>query len=515
MRTVTTGMSPGVVFALLVFASCATPNGPQSQDASSTPSPAPWTETGVIKAADPIAGEQFGYSITLSGDGDTLVAGTPMHSGSSTGIRILNPDPDDVSSFSSGAVYVYARGDEGWSQQSFIKASNTGLNDQFASAVAISEDGNTLAVSAPFEDSGATGIDGNQGDNSVNQSGAVYIFSRSGTSWSQQAYVKASNTGEASDGDTFGYTIALADDGQTLAVGAPSEDSAGIGINSDQSDNSAMAAGAVYVFSRDDNSWSQQAYLKSSNTTTNTLFGYSVALSQDGNTLAAGVYDEDGGRGAVYVFNREENTWSQQARLQSSNREGGDSMGSWVTISDDGNTVAAGSADEDSFLTGVNPPSAGGDDQVTNTSAGAAYVFARSGNQWSQQAYIKASNTGREDWFSVQLALSGDGNTLASSAPNEDSAGQGIGAQQTDDSADEAGAVYLYTRNGNTWTHQVYIKGSNTEQFDEFGGSVAMNRDGTMLAVGARFEDSSRMGTNGDETDNSSPDSGAIYLFSR
>ena len=438
-----------------------------------------------------------------------------MNSNGLTGIHIDNPDPDVASSFSSGAVYVYARSESGWSQQGFIKASNTGLNDQFGSSVAISGDGNTLAVSAAFEDSGATGINGNENDNSVGQSGAVYVFVRSGTNWSQQAYVKASNTGDASDGDTFGTTIALSDDGGTLAVGAPSEDSADTEINSNQLDNSAMAAGAVYVFARGPGGWSQQAYVKSSNTTTNTLFGYSVALSADGDTMATGVYDEDGGRGAVYIFNRDDSTWSEQARLQSSNREGGDSMGSWVAISDDGNTVAAGSADEDSFLTGVNPGTAGGDDQLTNTSAGAAYVFTRSGNEWSQQAFVKASNTGHEDWFSVRLALSGDGNTLAASAPNEDSSGQGVGARQDDDSAGEAGAVYVYTRTGETWTHQVYVKGSNTEQFDEFGSSVALNRDGTMMVVGARFEDSGAMGFNGDESDNSAPDSGAVYMFTR
>ena len=515
MRTVTTRKAAAVTLALLVSAGCSSDTTGQSPVPSESPAPAPWTQTGYLKASNPVAGEQIGTSIALSGDGDTLVAGAPMDSGGSTGIHIENPDPADSSSFSSGAVYVFARTPGGWSQQGFIKASNTGLNDQFASAVAISEDGNTLAVSAVFEDSGATGINGNQDDNSVNQAGAVYVFARSGAGWLQQAYVKASNTGEAGDGDTFGYTIALSDDGQTLAVGAPSEDSADTGINSDESDNSAMAAGAVYVFARDNSGWSQQAYVKSSNTTTNTLFGYSVALSADGSTMAAGVYDEDGGRGAVYIFSRDDSTWSEQARLQSSNREGGDSMGSWVAISDDGNTVAAGSADEDSFLTGVNPASAGGDDQATNTSAGAAYVFARVGNEWSQQAYIKASNTGHEDWFSVRLALSGDGNTLAASAPNEDSAGQGIAAQQDDESAGEAGAVYVYTRTGGTWTHQVYVKGSNTEQFDEFGSSVALNRDGTMMVVGARFEDSSAMGLNGNESDNSVPDSGAVYVFTR
>ena len=190
-------------------------------------------------------------------------------------------------------------------------------------------------------------------------------------------------------------------------------------------------------------------------------------------------------------------------------------MGAWVAISDDGNTVAAGSADEDSFLTGVNPGDQGGADESANTSAGAAYVFTRAGTSWSQQAFVKASNAGHEDWFGVRLALSGDGNTLVVGAPNEDSAATGFAGDQDDDSAQEAGAVYVYTRSGGAWTHQVYVKGSNTEQYDEFGSSVALNQDGTVLAVGARFEDSSAGEFNGNETDNSVPDAGATYVFMR
>ena len=86
--------------------------------------------------------------------------------------------------------------------------------------VALSADGNTLAVSAPFEDSRATGIGGDQLDNSVSQAGAVYVFARTRGVWSQQAYLKASNTGEAEDGDQFGFSLALSDDGNTLAAGA-------------------------------------------------------------------------------------------------------------------------------------------------------------------------------------------------------------------------------------------------------------------------------------------------------
>jgi hypothetical protein len=157
-------------------------------------------------------------------------------------------------------------------------------------------------VSAYFEDSRAIGVNGDQADNSMEQSGAVYVFARTGAVWSQQAYLKASNTGEAEEGDQFGFSLALSDDGNTLAAGAISEDSADAGVNGNQADNSASSAGAVYVFVRAGPRWSQQAYIKSSSPNgadANDLFGYSVGLSADGNTLAVGSYDEAGSSNVI------------------------------------------------------------------------------------------------------------------------------------------------------------------------------------------------------------------------
>src|SRR6185503_8886711 len=140
----------------------------------------------------------------------------------------------------SGAVYVFTRAGSGWAQQAYIKASNPGQSDKFGYAVSLSQDGNTLAVSAYFESSAAKGVNGNQNDRSIQAAGAVYVFTRAGTRWTQQAYVKASNTGELgkgeepTDGDQFGFSIGLSADGNTLAAGAISEDSGAKGINGDQ-----------------------------------------------------------------------------------------------------------------------------------------------------------------------------------------------------------------------------------------------------------------------------------------
>jgi len=115
----------------------------------------------------------------------------------------------------------------------------------------------------------------------------------------------------------------------------------------------------------------------------------------------------------------------------------------------------------------------------------------------------------------VRLALSGDGNTLVVGAQNEDSAARGLDGNQHDESALEAGAVYVFARSGATWAQQAYVKGANTEAYDEFGGAVAISRNGRLLLAGARGEDSGARGVNGNQNDNSVDEAGAVYVFTR
>src|SRR6266704_176907 len=193
--------------------------------------------------------------------------------------------PEDVSSISG--------------LQAYVKASNTGAADQFGFAVALSSDGNTLAVGATGEDSALPGVttglvsEGTAG-NAAPGAGAVYVFTRSAGTWSQHSYVKASNTGAA---DNFGSSVALSDNGNTLAVGATGEGSALTGVTpgivaETTAGNAAPGAGAVYVLTRSAGIWSQQAYVKASNTGAVDLFGASVSLSGDGNILAVGAMGE-------------------------------------------------------------------------------------------------------------------------------------------------------------------------------------------------------------------------------
>ena len=400
------------------------------------------TQQTYVKASNTGSGDFFSTAMAL--EGDTLVVGAPFEDSNATGV---NGDQTNNSTSASGAVYVFIRANGAWSQQAYLKASNTGAGDNFGSSVAL--DGDTLVVGAPEEASTAVGVNNDQTNNSASGSGAVYIFTRSGTTWSQQAYLKASNTGA---GDQFGHSVAI--DGNTLVVGATEEASNASGVNGDETNNGASGSGAVYVFTRSGTTWSQEAYLKASNTEAGDNFGRSVALSS--------------------------------------------------------NTVVVGASLEDSNAIGVN----GNQADNSASDSGAVYVFTRSGTTWTQQAYLNASNTETGDNFGYSVALSSD--AVAVGAFNEDSNATGVNGDQTNNSASGSGAVYVFTRTNGVWSQQAYLKASNTESSDQFGHSVAAS--GEQVAVGANTEGGALTGVISGTpseagTGNGASISGAAYLF--
>ncbi len=505
-----------LVLGLTVAALCAPVNStfaqahtrmsgpPQPPKATTTPT-GTWLPKSIayIKASNTGKDNQFGYAIALSADGNTLAVSATSEDSAAKGINGVSKDY----AVNSGAVYVYTRDNKGWKQQAYLKASNTAEGAQFGNCLTLSADGNLLAVGSPGEASSATGINGNQSDRSMPAAGAVYVFARAGAAWSQQAYLKSSNTGGPDVGYQFGYAVSLSSDGSTLAVSETSDPSNATGINGDQKNTSAPDSGAVFTFTRDGESWTQQAYIKPWNTTTsNVLFGYSVGLNGNGDTLAVGAYGEDGGRGAVYIFTRNKGTWSQQMRLTASKAEPGDYLGCSLAISDDGNTILSGSV-EDKYRQ-INA----GEEELLD-SVGAAYVFVRAAGKWSQQAYVKAFNARENDQFGWALAMSRDGNTIAIGSHLEDSGAKGVNGDQSDASMEDSGAVYLYTRTGTTWNPTAYVKASNTKPAAEFGISVALNGDGKLLAAGATKENSAAKGVNGKQDDKSAVNAGAAYVY--
>jgi FG-GAP repeat/S-layer homology domain len=441
-----------------------------------------------LKASNTGAADFFGWSVAVSGD--TIVVGAWQEDSNAVGI-----DGDGANNLASGsgAAYVFTRSGGTWSQQAYLKASNTGAGDGFGGSVAVN--GDTIVVGAGAED-GAS--------NSASDSGAAYVFTRSGSTWSQQGYLKAFNLGT---GDYFGHSVAVS--GDTIVVGARLEDSNAIGIDGEGFNDSASDSGAAYVFTRSDfyGRWSQQAYLKASNTGADDYFGYSVAVS--GDTIVVGAYTEDSNAigidgngasndssdsGAAYVFTRSGSTWSQQAYLKAFNTGTGDGFGVSVAVS--GDTIVVGAYGEDGASNDAD-------------SSGAAYVFARSAGTWSQQAYLKASNTGADDHFGHSVAVSGA--TIVVGAYNEDSNAIGVDGNGASNDASDSGAAYVFTRSGGTWSQQAYLKASNTGTQDSFGASVAVSGD--TIAVGSYSEDSSETDIDGNGANNDAIDSGAAYAF--
>jgi len=491
----------------------------------------PFAFQAYLKASNTDASDNFGRRVAL--DANTLVIGAPDED--SAGIGVNSGLESDNTESGSGAVYVFVQNNGAWSLQAYIKASNAELGDAFGSSVAIS--GNTLVVGAPNEDSSVTTViqspspaNETATGNGALESGSVYVFTRSGTTWSQQAYLKASNAGAA---DSFGSSVAI--HGDTVVVGAPGEDGHLLtGSTSPPPDNtttgdSASASGAAYVFTRSGTTWSQQAYIKASNVGANDTFGTSVAISVD--TLTVGAPGEDGGgvgittgspdetttgnaaggSGAVYIFTRSGTTWSQQAYVKASNTGGGDAFGTSMGIDND--TVVVGAPGEGSNGTGVNPgPAAEADN--TATASGAVYVFSRVGTTWSQQAYIKASNTEAGDTFGTSLSI--NGTTLVVGAPGEDSSLttvlQGSPSNlTTGDGAPDAGAAYAFQNQGGGWSQQAYVKAPNAETGDVFGTSVSISGDTSV--IGAIGEKSNATGVGGNQADNSLVNAGAVYVF--
>ncbi|MBK9259105.1 MAG: cadherin-like beta sandwich domain-containing protein [Polyangiaceae bacterium] len=462
-------------------------------------------DTTYVKASNPSALDYFGYPVAISGN--LMAVGATGEDSSATGV---NGDGANNDRSASGAVYVYVREGGTWKQEAYIKPSNTDTNDAFGTSIAL--EGNTLVVGAPGEDSKSTGIDGTQNDEGATNSGAVYVFVRDAAGmWSQQAYIKASNTGAY---DRFGAAVAIS--GDTIAVGAPDEDSSATGVGNDQTSNSANESGAVYVFLRTGTMWEQQAYIKASNTDNLDQFGASIALL--GDTLAVGATDEDSNTtginpasnesafeaGAVYVFVRSVvGTWAQQAFMKASNTAGGDRFGSSVALGDD--MLVVGARGEDSSAAGVD----GNQSDNNANDSGAVYVFGRTGGMWMQQSYIKASNPGNADAFGSSVAISGD--VLAVGAFAEDSNAVGMnGSQQSNTDAD-SGAVYLFARENATWSQLTYLKALNTDAYDEFGKTIALS-EGTLIC-GSHLDDSSGVGMNANPYNNTATDSGAVFVY--
>jgi hypothetical protein len=303
-----------------------------------------WVMQQKLVAADGAASAAFGVSVAL--DGETALVGAYL---ASVG-----------GNFRQGAAYVFARSGASWSQQQKLAAADGAVTDQFGISVAL--DGETALVGA---------YRANVGGNS--SQGAAYVFTRSGASWSQQQKLVAAD-GAASD--EFGYAVAL--EGETALIGTYG---ANVGGNSNQ--------GAAYIFTRSGASWSQQQKLVAADGAGSDFFGISVAL--DGETALVGAPGVNIFQGAAYVFTRSSASWSQQQKLTAADGVVSDEFG--ISVALDGETA----------LVGANLAYVG-----VNSSQGAAYVFRRSGANWTQEQKLIDMDGAAGDSFSVSVALDGE-----------------------------------------------------------------------------------------------------------
>lgn len=504
-----------------------------------------------------LTNDRFGYKVVLSDDGNTLAVSALLEDSISTGIncnqdnyetRTHNSSSDPAAdtyeavSTNTGAVYVFTRAAKTWTQDAYIKSSYYANELRFGETLALSGDGKTLAVGATSDSLATAGIlmyqassmpeciiyypssssvssvssssssktsssssssSSTSSYNGGSGSGSVHIFIRREDGWMQQAFLKNSN---AQQGDAFGASIAFSIDGNTLVVGAIGEDSQAKGVNGNQADNSCyyqdkeglyildlgcedafyqtygLNNGAAYVFTRSNAVWTQEAYLKPATTFFTTLFGSSVDISGDGNTLVVGAKGD-----TTDTVNTSDPKNIDKAKVQEVAKQLG---------------------------------------------SGSAYVFARTGTTWAQEAYLKPSTITLAGEFGGDVSLSQDGKTLAVGSFREASNAKGINGDQGDASAERSGAVFVFTRNNSVWTQQSYVKASNTDKDDRFGLNVDLSGDGQTLAVGAHRESgrgyASATSTSNqsssssasslpegalDQNDNSAEAAGAVYLF--
>ncbi|MEZ5979672.1 MAG: FG-GAP repeat protein [Planctomycetota bacterium] len=403
------------------------PAPPTSSCAGST-----WSQQAYLKASNTDAFDQFGTSVAVSGD--TVVVGAITQQRSSS--TVVDGNQADSGADLAGAAYVFVRSGSTWSQQAYLKASNTDAFDRFGTSVAVS--GDTIVVGATDEDSGATGIDGNQADNSAPGSGAAYVFVRSGSTWSQQAY----------QGDLQGSGRQVRQERSRLGKhgrrrGANEVSNARGCRREPGRQQHPPQSGAVYVFVRSGSTWSQRAYIKASNTEAGDGFGTSVAVGRHGRR----------GRPAEQQRDRREQDPVRQRRTGSRRRlrlrtlrRDLDPTGlsprpptqrtiSLVAASRSRATRSSWAPFQEGNATGIDG------NQADNSAllAGAAYVFVRSGTAWSQQAYLKGSNTEAGDGRYERGGLKGD--TVVVGAPAEGSSATGVNGIQSDNSVPGAGAA--------------------------------------------------------------------------
>jgi hypothetical protein len=426
-----TGLQPDTTYHYRLVAS----NGAGSRDgADSSFTTAPPTVTGIQPSSGPTIG---GTSVTISGT--NLAGATAVRFGSSEAKSFKVQSSSTIAAVSppgTGVVDVSVTTGAG--------TSGTGAADQylytlgpkltpsdetgkgfFGARVALSADGNTALIGAWRDDPGSAQCTCGYG--------AVWVFTRSGSTWTQRG-AKLTPSDESGRAD-FGFSVALSSNGNTALIGAPEDNS----------------RGAAWVFTRTGSTWTQRgAKLTPSDQTDTGAFGWSVALSSNGNTALIGDLGDNSGRGAAWLFKRSGGAWTQQgAKLTASDESGAGDFGSSVALSSNGSTALIGALRD-------------------NNGHGAAWVFKRSGGAWTQQgAKLTPSDESGAGDFGFSVALSSDGDTALIGAPDDNNPN---------------GGAWVFARSSSPWAQQ---GGKLTEPKSAlFGLSTALSANGETALIG-------------------------------
>ena len=340
-----------------------------------------------------------------------------------------------------------------YKELSKFTAFDASVSAWFGTGVAINYDATIALIGAPNDDNNAT------------NAGNIYMYTRDPalTTWGK---LRKFSPNDFKAGDNFGQSIACNSDATMALVGAH--------VNDDKTTD----AGCVYYFTRvaPDTYWSKIQKFYASDFAQNDMFGWSVAMSGDGNYALVGAPNDDdrgANSGSVYVFTRNGTVWTQQTKLNGGDSVAGDQFGSSVALNYDGTYALIGA-----YL-----------DDDKGTDSGSVYVFKRSGAAWSSPAKLTASDGLASDWFGMACSLNADA-TLAV-----------VGAYGDDTTLSADGSVYLFSRNGNIWTQEKKFYASDPARNKYFGRSVAINGPGTALLIGASYDDTA------------GSDAGAVYYF--
>jgi protocatechuate 3,4-dioxygenase beta subunit len=349
---------------------------------------------------------------------------------------LVGANGDDDHGSASGAAYVFVHSNGNWTQQAKLTPNDGDIDDEFGRHVAL--DGDTALVSSHWDD--------DNGD----ASGAAYVFVRSGSSWNQQAKLTA-NDGAA--GDEFSWGIAL--EGDVALVGAPLHDASGTN------------SGAVYVFERSGSSWNQEAKITASDGDEEDRFGWFLAMD-NGTALMSALTDDENGTtsGSTYVFEGSGSSWTEQTKLIPNDADGNNQLGFGAAVDIDQDTAII---------------SAIGDDDNGDHS-GSVYVFVRDGSSWTQQAKLTPNDGAEGDH------LGGWGIDIEQDVFL-------VGAAYRDSSVADSGAMYVFTRSGENWSQQHKVVASDADTDDLFGWSVALSGNRAATGGHANNDNGTRSGS--------------------